>query len=123
MKALGWNMKKVTSVTHKVTSGNWLVALVFNPIEVIWAKIGNYPVYSMDFHWYRRFDNTDETFSWWHKRGTTPIESIGNNLPENECISLKSYIDSQETGNIWDTNLESFGYLFVGYYEVGPNFK
>ena len=123
MKAMGWTMKKVTSATHKVKKGNWLVALVFNPYEEIWAVNGKYPVYSMDYHWYRRFDNTDGTFSWWHKRGTTAIQTIGSKLPENECISLNSYIASQQTGNIWDTNSGSFGYLFVGYYEVGPNYK
>ena len=123
MKALGWTMKKVTSATHKVKKGNWLVALVFNPYEEIWAKIGKYPVYSLDYHWYRRFDNTDGTFSWSHKRGTTAIQSIGDNLPEDYCISLNSYIDSQKTGDTSDGNLGSFEYLFVGYYEVGPNFK
>ena len=123
MKALGWTMKKVTSADYEVKEGNWLVALAFNPNEEIWAKNGGYPVYSTDYHWYKRYDNSDGTFSWWHKRGTTAIQTLGSKLPENECISLESYIASQNNGNIWDTNPGSFGYLFVGYYEVGPNFK
>lgn len=121
MKALGWNITKVSSATHQVKDGNWLVALTFNPYEVIWASNGGYPKYSMDYHWYRRVDSSNGTSTWYHKRGTTAIQNIGTRVPESDCISLSSYIASQNSGNHTDTNSGSFGYLFVGYYEVGPN--
>ena len=121
MKALGWNFEKVTSANHKVRDGNWLVALSFNPYETIWATNGGYPIYSFDYHWYRRIDNINGTSYWSNKHGTYPVQSLGNKLPENECISLNSYIQSRLLNDNTDRNSASFRYIFVGYYEVGPN--
>jgi hypothetical protein len=122
-KALGWGIKKASGANAKVSSGNWLVALTFNPSEnysddtklvyVSDKTRGGAPfldAVSQDYHWYRRVDKSDGTSYWTHKRGTTaavnmPVgktpetyDATTNTIPASTdrtgyYTALKSYIN------------------------------
>lgn len=101
LATMGWGIKKKTSAKAKVKEGDWLVCLVFNPAECIrdeeesvnlFLGTGG-PVVSADYHWYRREDNSDGSFTWSHKPGTTKKKTLAKNkTPQDYDAETNPYI-------------------------------
>ena len=113
-------------------------------------NLASVPTENIDYHWYRRVDLADGTSYWTHKLGNTAAKDL-NVIPENifytsghKVYSPEEYLDTfadyadlfiskcEENPNqsldfIYcnygrvQTNKAMGGYVFLGYYVVGPN--
>ncbi len=122
MQALGWGIKKVSGPNAKVTKGNWLVALAFNPTEIYSddkqlvyitdpsdssrGNVASVTAPARDQHWFRRVDNSDGTSYWTHKRGQSAVANLASGKTPSDVTStdtttyyntLASYINGYKT--------------------------
>lgn len=136
LATMGWGIKARPSAKSTVKEGDWLVCLVYNPSESIRTEkemvccftTAGGPADSTDYHWYRREDNSDGSFTWSHKRGTTAVKTLAKNKTpmdydstNNDVLVFSNPIEYNNAMNKYVNNYHKTRKLFdEGKYFVDP---